>query len=217
MEWEMNFDELERKHCQLKSSGSGLAAQRTDPARHRLPRSFRATDAFTNCRAWQPPRERRRARAPVMAAVARHLSTRKDPSVTIGSSSPYAHRHQLLPGEPVALRLTDGASQLRLQLRLHAEFGLAVRARVLLHQQLRGQRDSGRQRLHPRCHLARQVVRMFILVVSIFALCWLPYHGYFIYAYHNQAISTSSYVQHLYLAFYWLAMANAMVSSPRRD
>ncbi|KAK7862814.1 hypothetical protein R5R35_000840 [Gryllus longicercus] len=53
---------------------------------------------------------------------------------------------------------------------------------------------------------------MFILVVSIFALCWLPYHGYFIYAYHNQAISTSSYVQHLYLAFYWLAMANAMVN-----
>lgn len=53
---------------------------------------------------------------------------------------------------------------------------------------------------------------MFIIVVSIFAFCWLPYHGYFIYAYHNNSIAASSYVQHMYLAFYWLAMSNAMVN-----
>jgi tachykinin receptor 3 len=58
----------------------------------------------------------------------------------------------------------------------------------------------------------RRVVRMFLVVVSIFAVCWLPYHGYFIYAYHFSEIAASSYVQHLYLAFYWLAMANAMVN-----
>jgi len=58
----------------------------------------------------------------------------------------------------------------------------------------------------------RRVVRMFLVVVSIFAVCWLPYHGYFIYAYHFREIAASSYVQHLYLAFYWLAMSNAMVN-----
>ena len=57
-----------------------------------------------------------------------------------------------------------------------------------------------------------QVVQMFIIVVSIFAFCWLPYHGYFIYAYHNNSVAESSYVQHMYLAFYWLAMSNAMVN-----
>ena len=57
-----------------------------------------------------------------------------------------------------------------------------------------------------------QVVRMFIIVFSIFAFCWLPYHGYFIYAYHNNSITASNYVQHMYLAFYWLAMSNAMVN-----
>ncbi|CAB3368305.1 Hypothetical predicted protein [Cloeon dipterum] len=58
----------------------------------------------------------------------------------------------------------------------------------------------------------RRVVRMFLMIVCIFAVCWLPYHGYFIYAYHFREIAASSYVQHLYLAFYWLAMANAMVN-----
>ncbi|KAL0275015.1 UNVERIFIED_CONTAM: hypothetical protein PYX00_003006 [Menopon gallinae] len=58
----------------------------------------------------------------------------------------------------------------------------------------------------------RKVVRMFIIVVTIFAFCWLPYHGYFIYAYHNKAVAGSAYVQHVYLSFYWLAMSNAMVN-----
>ncbi|XP_063244190.1 tachykinin-like peptides receptor 86C [Bacillus rossius redtenbacheri] len=58
----------------------------------------------------------------------------------------------------------------------------------------------------------RKVILMFIVVVTIFAVCWLPYHGFFIYAYHNQAMTHTSYVQHVYLAFYWLAMANAMVN-----
>jgi tachykinin-like receptor len=56
------------------------------------------------------------------------------------------------------------------------------------------------------------VVRMFIMVISIFAVCWLPYHGYFIYVYHHNSLAVSSYVPHLYLSFYWLAMSNAMVN-----
>ncbi|XP_075210864.1 tachykinin-like peptides receptor 86C [Lycorma delicatula] len=58
----------------------------------------------------------------------------------------------------------------------------------------------------------RKVVRMFIIVVTIFSLCWLPYHGYFIYAYHYKKVTESMYVQTVYLAFYWLAMSHAMVN-----
>ncbi|KAJ8866919.1 hypothetical protein PR048_032781 [Dryococelus australis] len=57
-----------------------------------------------------------------------------------------------------------------------------------------------------------QVILMFIIVVTIFAVCWLPYHGFFIYSYHNTALTVTRYVQHVYLAFYWFAMANAMVN-----
>nr|QRN45494.1 tachykinin-Like peptides receptor isoform X2 [Carausius morosus] len=58
----------------------------------------------------------------------------------------------------------------------------------------------------------RKVILMFIIVVSIFAICWLPYHGFFIYSYHNTALTRANYVQHVYLAFYWFGMANAMVN-----
>uniref|UniRef100_A0A1B0AZD1 G-protein coupled receptors family 1 profile domain-containing protein n=1 Tax=Glossina palpalis gambiensis TaxID=67801 RepID=A0A1B0AZD1_9MUSC len=57
----------------------------------------------------------------------------------------------------------------------------------------------------------RKVVRMFIAIVAIFAICWLPYHMFFIYAYHNNRMTSTKYVQHMYLAFYWLAMSNAMI------
>ncbi|CAM1306028.1 Uncharacterised protein r2_g1580 [Pycnogonum litorale] len=56
----------------------------------------------------------------------------------------------------------------------------------------------------------RRVVRMFIVVVTSFTLCWLPYHIFFMYSYHNNDVLFSTYVQHLYLGFYWLAMSNAM-------
>ncbi|XP_023933914.1 tachykinin-like peptides receptor 86C isoform X2 [Bicyclus anynana] len=56
----------------------------------------------------------------------------------------------------------------------------------------------------------RKVVRMFVLVVVVFALCWLPYHAYFVLVYHHQALASSPFAQHVYLGFYWLAMANSM-------
>jgi tachykinin receptor 3 len=57
-----------------------------------------------------------------------------------------------------------------------------------------------------------EVVRMFIIIVLIFAVCWLPYHAYFIYTHHYSSIAFTKYVQHIFLAFYWLAMANSMVN-----
>ncbi|XP_039750556.1 tachykinin-like peptides receptor 86C [Pararge aegeria] len=56
----------------------------------------------------------------------------------------------------------------------------------------------------------RKVVRMFVLVVVVFALCWLPYHAYFVLVYHHQSLASSPIAQHVYLGFYWLAMANSM-------
>jgi len=53
---------------------------------------------------------------------------------------------------------------------------------------------------------------MFIIVVTIFAVCWLPYQGFFIFVYHHRHFAESSYVQHVYLSFYWLAMSNSMVN-----
>ncbi|KAM0728524.1 Tachykinin-like peptides receptor 86C [Formica fusca] len=58
----------------------------------------------------------------------------------------------------------------------------------------------------------RKVVKMFIIVVTIFAVCWLPYQGFFIFVYHYRHFAESSYVQHVYLGFYWLAMSNSMVN-----
>ncbi|XP_033215115.1 tachykinin-like peptides receptor 86C [Belonocnema kinseyi] len=58
----------------------------------------------------------------------------------------------------------------------------------------------------------RKVVKMFIIVVTIFAVCWLPYHGFFIFAYHHRRFAETSYAQHVFLGFYWLAMSNAMVN-----
>ncbi len=51
---------------------------------------------------------------------------------------------------------------------------------------------------------------MFIVVVIIFAVCWLPYHAYFIYTYHDKEVVTKPFILHVYLGFYWLAMANSM-------
>ncbi|XP_071858473.1 tachykinin-like peptides receptor 86C isoform X1 [Bombus fervidus] len=58
----------------------------------------------------------------------------------------------------------------------------------------------------------RKVVKMFIIIVVIFAICWLPYQGFFIFVYHHRHLAENSNIQHVYLSFYWLAMSNAMVN-----
>ena len=53
---------------------------------------------------------------------------------------------------------------------------------------------------------------MFVVVVTIFIVCWAPYHMYFLYSYHWPAITRHPSISHIYLAFYWLAMANTCVN-----
>ena len=57
-----------------------------------------------------------------------------------------------------------------------------------------------------------QLVKMFAVVVTIFMVCWAPYHIYFIYSYHDPNITKIPYINHIYLAFYWLAMSNTCVN-----
>jgi tachykinin receptor 3 len=51
---------------------------------------------------------------------------------------------------------------------------------------------------------------MMMVVVGIFVVCWLPFHVYFIVTSHLPEITSSSYIQEVYLAIYWLAMSNSM-------
>ena len=55
----------------------------------------------------------------------------------------------------------------------------------------------------------RKVVYMLIIVTIIFVLCWLPYHVYFVYTYHDQKIMEQPWIQHMYLLIYFFAMSNA--------
>ncbi|CAL1296880.1 unnamed protein product [Larinioides sclopetarius] len=55
----------------------------------------------------------------------------------------------------------------------------------------------------------RKIVKMMIVVVLIFAVCWLPYHVYFLVAHHVPHILNETFVQPTYLIIYWLAMSNA--------
>ncbi|UXI14324.1 neuropeptide GPCR A24 [Sarcoptes scabiei] len=56
----------------------------------------------------------------------------------------------------------------------------------------------------------RKIVKMMMIVVAIFGICWAPYHIYFLLAHHYPQIINSKYVQHTYLTIYWLAMSNSV-------
>ncbi|XP_018330167.1 tachykinin-like peptides receptor 99D isoform X2 [Agrilus planipennis] len=56
----------------------------------------------------------------------------------------------------------------------------------------------------------RRVVKMMVVVVIIFAVCWLPFHLYFIVTSYHPEITSSPYIQETYLVIYWLAMSNSM-------
>ncbi|KAG7253505.1 hypothetical protein CRUP_031772, partial [Coryphaenoides rupestris] len=56
----------------------------------------------------------------------------------------------------------------------------------------------------------RKVVKMMVVVVTTFALCWLPYHMYFILGSFTKDIYKQHYIQQVYLAIFWLAMSSTM-------
>uniref|UniRef100_A0AAY4A6S0 Neuromedin-K receptor n=1 Tax=Denticeps clupeoides TaxID=299321 RepID=A0AAY4A6S0_9TELE len=56
----------------------------------------------------------------------------------------------------------------------------------------------------------RKVVKMMIVVVVTFALCWLPYHVYFIVTGLNKRLNRWKSIQQVYLSVLWLAMSSTM-------
>ncbi|XP_076830876.1 substance-K receptor isoform X2 [Brachyhypopomus gauderio] len=56
----------------------------------------------------------------------------------------------------------------------------------------------------------RKVVKMMIVVVMTFAICWLPYHIYFILGSFKKDIYNQQYIQQVYLGIFWLAMSSNM-------
>uniref|UniRef100_S4R5F0 Tachykinin receptor 1 n=1 Tax=Petromyzon marinus TaxID=7757 RepID=S4R5F0_PETMA len=60
-------------------------------------------------------------------------------------------------------------------------------------------------------HLASiKVVKMMIVVVCTFAICWLPYHVYFLVYEIDSELFQWKYIQQVYLAVFWLAMSCSM-------
>jgi len=55
-----------------------------------------------------------------------------------------------------------------------------------------------------------QIVKMMILIVVIFAVCWLPQHVYFVVVSLRPDVTHHQSIQHVYLVIYWFAMSNAM-------
>ncbi|XP_077865510.1 substance-P receptor-like [Saccoglossus kowalevskii] len=56
----------------------------------------------------------------------------------------------------------------------------------------------------------RKVVKMMIVVLVIFAVCWLPLHIYMLLARHHPYLYKQAHMQHVYMAIYWLAISNSM-------
>ncbi|NXG23364.1 NK1R protein, partial [Grallaria varia] len=65
-------------------------------------------------------------------------------------------------------------------------------------------------RYHEQVSAKRKVVKMMIIVVCTFALCWLPYHIYFTLQYFRPEWYLQKFIQQVYLAIMWLAMSSTM-------
>ncbi|KAJ0051012.1 hypothetical protein NL108_012159 [Boleophthalmus pectinirostris] len=63
---------------------------------------------------------------------------------------------------------------------------------------------------HGQLRAKRKVVKMMIIVVVTFALCWLPYHVYFIVTGLNKDLGKWKSIQQVYLSVLWLAMSSTM-------
>nr|XP_042122227.1 substance-K receptor [Peromyscus maniculatus bairdii] len=56
----------------------------------------------------------------------------------------------------------------------------------------------------------KKFVKAMVLVVLTFAICWLPYHLYFILGSFQKDIYYHKFIQQVYLALFWLAMSSTM-------
>ncbi|XP_042200527.1 substance-P receptor-like [Callorhinchus milii] len=66
------------------------------------------------------------------------------------------------------------------------------------------------ERYREQINAKRKVVKMMIVVVSTFAVCWLPFHVYFLLDHFYPEIYAQTYIQQVYLFIFWLAMSSTM-------
>ncbi|XP_078522673.1 substance-P receptor [Lissotriton helveticus] len=65
-------------------------------------------------------------------------------------------------------------------------------------------------RYHEQVTAKRKVVKMMIVVVCTFAVCWLPYHIFFMLQHFDVELFQMKAIQQIYLAIMWLAMSSTM-------
>ncbi|XP_072514734.1 tachykinin receptor 1b [Salminus brasiliensis] len=56
----------------------------------------------------------------------------------------------------------------------------------------------------------RKIVKMMIVVVCTFAVCWLPFHVYFLVHQFSPHLFEERFIQQVYLGIMWLAMSSTM-------
>ncbi|XP_051517022.1 neuromedin-K receptor-like [Myxocyprinus asiaticus] len=56
----------------------------------------------------------------------------------------------------------------------------------------------------------RKAVKMMVIMVVMFAICWLPYHVYFIVTGLNRELNKWTFIQQIYLSVLWLSMSSSM-------
>ncbi|XP_049620507.1 substance-K receptor [Suncus etruscus] len=61
-----------------------------------------------------------------------------------------------------------------------------------------------------RLRAKKKFVKAMVLAVGTFAVCWLPYHLYFLLGHFQDGIYRHGFIQQLYLALFWLAMSSTM-------
>ncbi|XP_033065830.1 substance-K receptor isoform X2 [Trachypithecus francoisi] len=71
-----------------------------------------------------------------------------------------------------------------------------------------GQQTHGANLRH--LQAKKKFVKTMVLVVVTFAICWLPYHLYFILGSFQEDIYCHKFIQQVYLALFWLAMSSTM-------
>ncbi|XP_065574740.1 tachykinin-like peptides receptor 99D [Artemia franciscana] len=56
----------------------------------------------------------------------------------------------------------------------------------------------------------RKVVKMMLVVVFIFIVCWLPFQVYFLLVPQHSSATRNPYIQHIFLPIWFLALSNSM-------
>ncbi|XP_074596570.1 tachykinin-like peptides receptor 86C [Brevipalpus obovatus] len=58
----------------------------------------------------------------------------------------------------------------------------------------------------------KRVVSMLLSLTIVFAICWLPYHAFFLYVFFDPLFLYSKFISNIYLGTFFLAMSNSAIN-----